>query len=174
MLDVKNFFHAKVWAITILFFCGTFLLGDQIMRLRHILINKGFDLHTIRATASLDDVVQQMVLHNVGSLIVSDPAWPRRMIGIVTERDILRAHARERTPLHLLEVADVMTRHVICGSPDDMIEEAMQVMTDNRIRHLPIIDGQELMGMISIGDLVKVQCEELSMENHYLKSYLNG
>ncbi len=144
------------------------------MLLRHILSNKGHDVHTIRATASLDDVVRQLVLHNIGSLVVTDPAWPSRMIGIITERDILRAVAKLHSPLTLIEVADVMTHKVIHGNPDDTIEEAMQLMTEHRVRHLPVICEGELMGMISIGDLVKFQCEELSLENYFLKSYLHS
>lgn len=144
------------------------------MLLRHILCNKGQDVHTIRATASLDDVVRQMVLHNIGSLIVTDPAWPSRMIGIVSERDILRALARNRGGLQVIEVADAMTHHVITGNPEDTVEEAMQLMTKHRVRHLPVTEEGELQGLVSIGDLVKYQVEELSLENHYLKSYLQS
>jgi CBS domain-containing protein len=144
------------------------------MRLRQILADKGNDVHTIRANASLNDVVRHLVLHNVGSLVVMDPAWPSRMVGIITERDILRAIAHVRSPLHLVEVADMMTRQVVCASPDDSVEDAMCMMTENRVRHLPVVQDNELLGMVSIGDMVKSQCEELSMENHYLKSYLQS
>jgi len=144
------------------------------MRLSHILAIKGHNVHTIRPNASLDDVVRQLVLHNVGSLVVNDPAWPKRMLGIISERDVLRAVANQRTPLHLLEVADTMSLNVVCGALDDTVEQAMCAMTEHRIRHLPIIENQELVGMVSIGDLVKHQCDELSMENHYLKSYIHG
>ncbi|MDX1964415.1 MAG: CBS domain-containing protein [Pirellulales bacterium] len=144
------------------------------MQLRHILANKGHAVHSIRANASLDDVVKQLVQHNIGSLVVVDPAWPSRMQGIITERDILRALAHMHTPLHLLEVADCMTRDVIAGGLNDTVEEAMHLMTAHRVRHLPVVEGTELVGMISIGDLVKNQCEELTLENHYLKSYIHG
>jgi CBS domain-containing protein len=144
------------------------------MQLRQILVDKGNDVHTIRSNASLEDVVRQLVMHNIGSLVVTDPAWPSRMVGIVTERDVLRAVAQMHIPLHLIEVADTMTRKVVCASPDDSVEDAMQTITECRVRHLPVVQEGELLGMVSIGDLVKSHSEELAVENHYLKSYLQS
>ena len=71
-------------------------------------------------------------------------------------------------------VATVMTRDVTIGSPDDSVEDTMGLMTNRRIRHLPVLEGGELIGLISIGDVVKTQHDQLSMENHYLKNYLLG
>jgi CBS domain-containing protein len=118
--------------------------------------------------------VQVLVRHNIGSLMVCEEADCRRMLGIITERDILRALAAHRGSLETIEVADIMTTNVITGTPADSVEDIMGVMTDNRIRHLPILENEELVGIISIGDIVKAQHDALTMENHYLKSYLHG
>jgi len=143
------------------------------MRLSDILASKGNQVHSIRPNASLDDVVQMLVHHNCGSLMVCEDASCRRMLGIITERDILRACASGQ-PLALTEVADCMTLDMVTGTPDDTVEDTMGLMTQHRIRHLPVLENGELVGMISIGDLVKAQHDNLSLENHYLKSYLHG
>lgn len=146
------------------------------MDLRAILQGKGSVVHTIRSDASLADVVQKLVKHNCGSLVVcdSDCDQTERLMGIITERDILRACAAGRGPLESTSVAQVMTRDMLVGSPHDTVEDAMGMMTVNRIRHLPVVDEGRLVGLISIGDVVKSQHDRLTMENHYLKSYLHG
>lgn len=145
------------------------------MSLHEILRNKGNNVLSISPHASLEDVVQKLVKNNCGSLVVCEDDDPCRMVGIITERDVLRACAGHKAPLDQLRVANCMTRHPVTGLPDDSIQSAMGLMTERRIRHLPILnyDGQ-LIGLISIGDLVKHQHDELSRENHYLKSYIHG
>jgi CBS domain-containing protein len=151
------------------------------MTLREILHVKGHAVHTIGADATLEAVVQTLVKHNCGSLVVCDhdPRDLERgargaMLGIITERDILRACAANRGSLAALKVDAVMTRNVATGTPDDSVEDTMGLMTELRIRHLPILEGDRLVGLVSIGDVVKAQHDRLSMENHYLKSYLQG
>ncbi len=145
------------------------------MILREILQAKGAAVHTIDASDSLDDVVENLVRHNCGSLVVFDSnSESRRMVGIITERDILRAYADRKAALGQLRVAETMTTDVVVGSPQDSIENAMGLMTNRRIRHLPVIEEGELVGLISIGDIVKSQHDRLTMENHYLKTYLHS
>ena len=96
------------------------------------------------------------------------------MVGIITERDILKACALRQTPLSTLRVADAMTIDVVVGSPCDSVEDTMGLMTEMRIRHLPVVEDGQLLGLVSIGDVVKMQHDRLTMENHYLKSYLQG
>jgi CBS domain-containing protein len=96
------------------------------------------------------------------------------MLGIITERDILRACAARRGPLESTRVSDVMTTNVVTGSPCDSVEDTMGLMTEHRIRHLPVLENDKLVGIVSIGDIVKAQHDALTMENHYLKSYLHG
>lgn len=145
------------------------------MTLQEILGVKGTEVHTIDDSATLDDVVQTLVRHNCGSLVVVESGAPsRRMIGIITERDILRAWAARRGPLDRTRVTDAMTRDVITGTPADTIQDTMQVMTERRVRHLPILQGGELVGIISIGDVVKARHEQTEFENHYLKTYIQS
>ncbi len=148
------------------------------MTLRDILLAKGNDVQTIGPEATLEEVVQKLVRVNCGSLVVCERAGAGdrdRMVGIITERDILRACAKySGRPMASLRVADVMTRDVATGTPADSVEETMGLMTEQRIRHLPIIEDGRLAGLVSIGDVVKLQHQRLSMENHYLKSYIQG
>jgi CBS domain-containing protein len=150
------------------------------MTLRDILHAKGHVVHTVGSDVTLDLVVQTLVKHNCGSLVVCDPppqeerrSMPR-MVGIITERDILKACAANQGMLPNVLVSSVMTRDVATGSPDDSVEDTMGLLTDRRIRHLPVLESGELIGLISIGDVVKSQHDQLSMENHYLKNYLHG
>jgi CBS domain-containing protein len=145
------------------------------MTLREILHSKGHVVHTIGLTATLEDVVQRLVGHNCGSLVVCDADQPSgRMVGIITERDILRAVAMHKGSLSKVGIADAMTRDVTIGAPTDSVEDTMGLMTQLRIRHLPVVEDGQLLGLVSIGDVVKMQHDRLTMENHYLKSYIQG
>jgi CBS domain-containing protein len=141
------------------------------MTLQQILNMKGRQVHTISPDQTLQDVVHQMVDFNCGSLVVCEGD---RMVGIITERDILRACAELDEPLASIPVGVRMTRNVITSTPDCDVETVMGLMTDHRVRHMPLLEGGQLAGLISIGDIVKAQHDELCLENHFLKSYLRG
>jgi CBS domain-containing protein len=141
------------------------------MLVREILGDKGHSIFSCGPDDSLADVVDLLIGHNCGSLVVSENG---EMVGIVTERDILRACALTRQSLEHLSVRDRMTRCPVTATPDDEIADTMGAMTEHRIRHLPVIDGGRLVGVVSIGDVVKAQHNELCRENHYLKSYILG
>lgn len=143
------------------------------MRLREILDQKSHEVRTISSRASCDDVVTELVRFNIGSLIVRDtPNGP--VLGIITERDVLKAQAANRVPLQQLPVAKFMTSVLISARPDDDITVAMGLMTAHRIRHLPVMADDRLHGLVSIGDVVKAQHDELMMENHHMRSYIQG
>jgi CBS domain-containing protein len=147
------------------------------MTLRDILNVKGTDVYTLDEKATLDDVVQKLVKCNCGSLVIMDgPAHGGRgrMVGIITERDILRACAARRNSLDRMPVTEGMTRDVVTAAPTDSIEETMRLMTERRLRHLPVVEQGELVGLVSIGDLVKAHHEQCVMENHYLKTYIQS
>jgi CBS domain-containing protein len=144
------------------------------MILQEILRQKGSTVYTIRPDASLDDVVRTLVHFNCGSLVVTEGDSSSPMLGIITERDILRACAAKCAPLDQLRVGEAMSRDVTVGSPADSVEDTMGTMTNRRIRHLPIIEDDRLVGLISIGDVVKAQHDHLTLENHYLKGYIHG
>ena len=141
------------------------------MLVRDILAHKGKLVHTCGPDDTLADVADLLVGHNIGSLVVMQD---EEMIGIVTERDILRASAATRGPLEFVRVRDRMTRCPIVASPGDAVADIMCVMTERRIRHVPVVEHGKMIGIISIGDTVKAQHDELCRENHYLKSYIQS
>jgi CBS domain-containing protein len=142
------------------------------MLVREILDVKGRSVLTCSPADTLADVVDKLVDNNCGSLVVCDSSGA--MVGIITERDILRASAHMRGPLEFATVAERMTASPIVASPDDPVANTMGTMTERRIRHLPVVESGKLAGMISIGDIVKAQHDELCRENHYLKSYIQS
>ena len=148
------------------------------MVLLEILRRKGSKVHSIAPTATLDEVVHKLVDNNCGSLVVceesSDGDGAGTLVGIITERDILRTCATRRESLREVTVREVMSRELLTGTPNDSIEDTMGLMTERRIRHLPILVGGRLAGLISIGDVVKAHHDEVTMENHYLKSYIQS
>ena len=141
------------------------------MYVRDILSDKGKHVHTCSPDDTLADVADLMVGHNVGSLVVMQD---NEMVGIVTERDILRACAATRGPLEFLKVAERMTRCPVVASPNDEVADIMCIMTERRIHHVPVVERGRLVGLVSIGDTVKAQHDELCRENHYLKSYIQS
>ncbi len=141
------------------------------MRVHDILQAKGDSVYQIGPTATLADAVARLAKFNCGSLLVTECG---EVVGIISERDILRTIASEKRPLDELSVRDYMTQELIIGHPDDHVESVMGIMTSRRIRHLPIMDDDRLAGLVSIGDVVKAQFEMLSVENHYLKVYIQS
>ncbi len=143
------------------------------MMLSEILRTKGSAVYSTVPDATLRRVTEILVENNCGSLIVVDKEGSRKMIGIITERDILRACSKG-TSLDDTPAEEIMTIGMIVGRATDTIADAMGLMTVNRVRHLPVIEDDELVGVISIGDLVKAQHNKLTAENHYLKNYIQG
>jgi CBS domain-containing protein len=141
------------------------------MLVRDILSDKGKIVHTCEPDDTLADVADLLVGHNIGSLVVTKDD---EMVGIITERDILRACAATRGTLEFLHVRERMTRCPIVAALEDEVADVMCVMTERRIRHVPVVEGGRLVGIISIGDTVKAQHDELCRENHYLKSYIQS
>ncbi|MCH7530346.1 MAG: CBS domain-containing protein [Gemmatimonadetes bacterium] len=141
------------------------------MKIEEILRSKGHDVVTITESKSVLDAAQVLVDHNIGGLVVMDGERPT---GILTERDILRLTARNPGELGSIQVGSVMTRELITARPEDQLAEMMDVMTESKIRHLPVMEGDRLAGIISIGDLVnacRVMAEE---ENSQLRQYIQG
>lgn len=142
------------------------------MKVRDILKDKGTEVITIGAEETICDAVRTLVEKNIGSLLVLDENG--KIVGIITERDILKECSNRCDLLKETKVKEVMTTDLIIGSPDDDIDYVESVMTQNRVRHLPIIANQKLKGIISIGDVVKVLHRECSVENRYLKDFISG
>ncbi|MDX1622562.1 MAG: CBS domain-containing protein [Gemmatimonadota bacterium] len=130
------------------------------------------EVRTIGPESTIAQAIERLVEHNIGSLVVVDEGDDP--VGIITERDILRCCANDPERLRRARVADEMSRDLIVGQPGDDIDYVMGVMTKNRIRHLPIVDGRDLVGMVSIGDVVNVQLQETRYENRHLRDYITG
>ena len=141
------------------------------MKIKEILRNKGHDVVTITETRSVLDAAQAVVDHNIGGVLVTEGELLK---GILTERDILRVTARSPGELDSIEVGTVMTRELITAKPEDELTEVMDVMTQNKIRHLPILEGDRLIGIISIGDLVNACLVVAEDENSQLRQYIQG
>ena len=141
------------------------------MTLNEILSAKGRDVYCVAPTANLQNVVEQMVEHNCGSLMVLDD---ERLVGIISERDVLRVCTNPEADLAMRSVADHMTKQVVTAKPDDDVTDVMGLMSHHRIRHLPVQENGRVVGLISVGDIIKAQFDALNVENHYLWSYLHG
>lgn len=138
-----------------------------------VLAEKGSMVHRVTAQTSVYDAALIMNEHKVGALVVVDDV--DRVEGIFTERDVLRRVVAERCDPATTQVADVMTREVVCSPPDLTIEEARTIMRNRRIRHLPIIDEQrQLLGVVSIGDLNAWRLNGQERTIHHLHQYLYG
>jgi len=147
------------------------------MPLREIFAATGGEVFTITPDATLRDAAQDLVRHGVGAPLVFERENHRlaaEMLGIITERDILRATAQREACLDKSRVAEVMSTKLITGSLDDRVEDVMGLMTRQRKRHLPVIAEGRLAGIVSIGDIVKAQHDWLAMENRFMKDYIHG
>lgn len=141
------------------------------MKIRRLLERKGGDVVTVPPYLPLQDAMRLLVRHNIGSVVVSED---RVVQGILTERDILRLAAEDPARMATLKSEDVMTRDVIVGLPDDTLEYVMEIMTRNRIRHLPIVDDGWMAGILSIGDVVSALRTETEAENRHMRDYIQG
>lgn len=135
-----------------------------------ILSQKGNAIFTVAPTASVAEISQQLSARRIGSVLVLDVEGS--VVGIVSERDLVRALSRHGAKAMELEARQVMTREVVTCDPDDSIDGVMQTMTDGRFRHLPVVRHGELLGLVSIGDVVKARLEEARHETEALKAYI--
>ncbi len=142
------------------------------MKVAAILDRKGHEIHTVPPDASVGDVSRLLSTHHVGALVVSDDG--EVVAGIVSERDVVRRLAAVGTDALGESVASVMTTTVVTCSPDDTTEQLMAVVTERRIRHVPVIADGRLVGLVSIGDIVAVRVRELEDEASQLRDYITA
>jgi CBS domain-containing protein len=138
-------------------------------QLSEILEEKGDQVLKIEADASVFEAVKQMVEANVGSLLVTEGG---KITGIVTERDYLRRVTLDGRTDKDTSVREIMSSPLIVATPETPIDECMALMTDRRIRHVPVVEGGEVVGVVSIGDLVKFKSKQQSFEIQYLTDYI--
>ncbi|MEX2527866.1 MAG: CBS domain-containing protein [Gemmatimonadota bacterium] len=141
------------------------------MKIRHILARKGHAVHTVEPQQTVAQAIRLLVSHGIGSLVVTEAEEIR---GIITERDILRLADRAPDSLGEMRVEEAMTRELIVAVPDDDVQHVMAVMTKNRVRHLPVVEGGRLQGLVSIGDVVNELRRDMEEENQHMKQYVQG
>jgi CBS domain-containing protein len=142
------------------------------MKLKDILKNKGSKVWAVKANQTIHDALEVLVNQKIGALLVYGEN--DQIVGIISERDIMRGFFHKGKDLETMPVTDWMTQNVIIGSPEDDTSYLMGVMTEKRVRHIPVISGGKLEGIISIGDVVKSQLQDSQYEIHYLKEYIYG
>lgn len=140
------------------------------MTVKAILDAKGSDVVTIEPTADIAGAAQLLAEHRIGALLVHGP--DRRVAGILSERDIVRALAERGTAALQEPVGQVMTRKVVTCTPSDTVATIMEQMTEGKFRHVPVLDDGRLAGVISIGDVVKYRLHEIENESAALRDYI--
>jgi len=140
------------------------------MTMRTLLEGKTKETMTVAATETMLAAVQKMLEAKVGALLViGDTNAP---IGILTERDVLRFCGQRADKLASIPVSDVMTKDLVVGTLETSVDEAQVLMTQNKFRHLPIVDEGKIIGIVSIGDLVKARLRETAVEVKYLRDFI--
>ncbi|MDN5920442.1 MAG: CBS domain-containing protein [Pseudonocardia sp.] len=140
------------------------------MRIADVLNGKGTQVTTVTPTTAVSEVLRLIAQQNLGALPVIDAD---RLVGIVSERDVVRRLHERGVDLLTVTVAEIMTSDVVTCDPTDEVGELAKIMTERRVRHLPVIVDGRLAGIVSIGDLVKARIDMLEQERQQLESYIS-
>lgn len=144
----------------------------MIMKATDILADKGTRVVTIHKDNLLVDVMSHFLVNRIGSLVVVDKY--DKILGIVAPLDVLKAVHQNPESISTVMVNEVMTEDVIAADPEENVDNLMAIMTENRIRHIPIIQDGKMVGLVSIGDVVKAQLTVQDVEINYMKDYIEG
>lgn len=139
------------------------------MRISDVLKSKGAAVATIAPDTAVSDLLAGLVGRNIGAMVVVGPDGP---VGIVSERDVVHKLHELGADLLRRPVADIMTKHLVYCSPTDSVDSLSAAMTHNRVRHIPVLDGGRLAGIVSIGDVVKTRMQELESQQEQLQAYI--
>lgn len=139
--------------------------------LGQLLDSKGHAIHSVAPGASVIDAIRSMAEHHVGALLVMDG---QQLAGIVSERDYARKVILQGRSSNTTAVREIMSSPVVSLAPDRSVDDAMRLMTERRIRHLPVVADGKVLGVVSIGDLVKCVIEEQRHTIDDLSSYIRG
>ncbi len=142
------------------------------MKVADLLKDKGKSVITITPDEPVFSAMGKLIENQIGSLVVIDAE--KKLVGIISERDIMRAAYSDFDTLKSKQVSQLMSTNIIIAIPEDDIDYIMGIMTQNRIRHVPIVTKDGIIGIISIGDIVKYQLEEFQVKNRYLEEYMYG
>jgi CBS domain-containing protein len=141
------------------------------MRIADVLRSKGDGVATVGPEVTVTGLLAELATHNVGALPVVDGD---RLVGIVSERDVVRRLHADGPDLLGRRVAEIMTTSITTCSPGDGVADLARIMTDRRFRHMPVVEDGDLVGIVSIGDLVKARIDLLESERAQLRSYIAG
>jgi len=139
--------------------------------IKHVLDEKGRDVHSISPTASVFDALKAMAEHDIGSLAVLEDD---KLVGIITERHYSREIILKGKTSPATCVRDIMSTKVVCARPEQSVEECMAVMTARAVRHLPVVEDKRLIGIVSIGDMVKSVIDDQKFIIEQLEHYIHG
>jgi len=139
------------------------------MRISDVLRNKGATVATITPETSVAGLLTELSVHNIGAMVVVSPDG---LLGIVSERDVVRKLHDMGADLLRRPVSEIMTTLVATCSPDDSVDSLSVLMTNNRVRHVPVVVDGRLAGIVSIGDVVKTRMEQLEHEQEQLQAYI--
>ncbi|SBS79429.1 CBS domain containing membrane protein [uncultured Mycobacterium sp.] len=139
------------------------------MRIADILRTKGASVATVTETTTVTGLLAELVIHNIGAMVV---VGPDGVVGIVSERDVVRKLHDHGPELLRRSVSDIMSKILVTCTPDDQIDDLSALMTNNRVRHVPVMHGDRLVGIVSIGDVVKNRMEQLQAEQEQLQAYI--
>jgi len=141
------------------------------MLIRDVVSSKGSSVVTVAPNATVVEAAQVLVQHAIGSVLVVEDG---ELLGILTERDVLRLAARDPWLLASTRAREIMSTDIVVGLAEDDVAYGMAIMTNNRIRHLPVLDRGRLAGIVSIGDLVNASLTDLQAEVRMLRDYVQG
>ena len=142
------------------------------MQVRDVIKSKGGRVITIESDATVNEAIARLVQNNIGSLPVTDASG--RLVGIFSERDVLRGLRNRGEDFCRTPVSDVMTPNPITCNLDDDVNDVMGAMSGRRIAKVPVLDGGQLVGIVSVGDVIKVMYDKVATENLHLLSYIHG
>lgn len=140
-------------------------------KLGQLLDAKGDNVWSVGSDESVFAAIQTMAEKGIGLLLVLEESRP---VGVISERDYARQIILEGRSSRETAVAEIMTRQIVYGSPEQTVEEALSVMTDNHFRHLPVSEGDQILGILSIGDLVKAVIDEQKFRIEQLEGYISS
>jgi CBS domain-containing protein len=140
------------------------------MRVADVLRTKGSEVATVPPKVSVTGLLEDLARHNVGALVVVDAAG--QVVGIVSERDVVRRLNERGAELLTVPVERIMTSPVVTCEPGEAIDRLAEIMTERRIRHMPVVENGQLVGIVSIGDVVKSRIQQLESDREQLESYI--
>ena len=140
------------------------------MRIADLLRHKGSDVATVPPGISVSGLLEDLARHNVGAMVVVDDTG--EVVGIVSERDVVRRLHERGAELLRAAVSEIMTTSVVTCEPTEAVDSLASIMTERRVRHMPVVSGGRLVGIVSIGDVVKSRIEQLESDREQLESYI--